>query len=307
MSRSLPHQTLTTSTSSLSPISSTSPIFPTVSPTHTRSMVLDPYLPCDVPRKSGGSTQIPSLTLCCCSGVFKVLSGHGGAFAIITCWRSNQRLLLATKWSFFSLVLKSWTNCCLLSSSTSWCTWTNPFVFRQALHGLNVHFSIGASFQVICHCPLPPPFFPTNSTQPAALPSPLVPVFDSMKKTSFAAIQCLSHRVLLATKNSLRPSERRSQISRNRFRPLLLPRFVWNPHPNHPDPAKTPALQLPLSCYNFLPGAVSFLQRSFCHAHSKSAAPPRNAPAPLQTKNTKFAVAWAASFFVSLRTSSLLA
>ena len=32
------HKLLTTSTSSLSPISSTSPIFPTVSPTHTRSM-----------------------------------------------------------------------------------------------------------------------------------------------------------------------------------------------------------------------------------------------------------------------------
>ena len=25
-------------------------------------MVLDPYLPCDVPRQSGGPTQIPSLT-----------------------------------------------------------------------------------------------------------------------------------------------------------------------------------------------------------------------------------------------------
>ena len=25
-------------------------------------MILDPYLPCDVPRQSGGSTQIPSLT-----------------------------------------------------------------------------------------------------------------------------------------------------------------------------------------------------------------------------------------------------
>ena len=34
MSPSLPHLTLTTSTSSLSPISSTSPIFPTVSPAH---------------------------------------------------------------------------------------------------------------------------------------------------------------------------------------------------------------------------------------------------------------------------------
>ena len=39
-SRSLPHLTLTISTSSLSPFLSTSPIFPTVSPTHTRSTVL---------------------------------------------------------------------------------------------------------------------------------------------------------------------------------------------------------------------------------------------------------------------------
>ena len=30
--------------------------------THTRSMAFDPYLPCDVPRQSDGSTQIPSLT-----------------------------------------------------------------------------------------------------------------------------------------------------------------------------------------------------------------------------------------------------
>ena len=30
--------------------------------TLTRSLVLDPYLPCDVPRQGGGSTQIPSLT-----------------------------------------------------------------------------------------------------------------------------------------------------------------------------------------------------------------------------------------------------
>ena len=59
MSRSLPHLTLTTSTSSLSP---TSPIFPTISPTHTRPLARDPYLPCDVPRQSGGSAQIPSLT-----------------------------------------------------------------------------------------------------------------------------------------------------------------------------------------------------------------------------------------------------
>ena len=50
-----------TSTSSLSPISPTSLIFPAVSPAHTRSMILDPYLPCDVPRQSGGSTQIPFL------------------------------------------------------------------------------------------------------------------------------------------------------------------------------------------------------------------------------------------------------
>ena len=62
MSRSLPHLTLTTSTSSLSPISSTSPIFPTVSPLHTSPMILDPCIPCDVPRQSGGSAQIPSLT-----------------------------------------------------------------------------------------------------------------------------------------------------------------------------------------------------------------------------------------------------
>ena len=40
----------------------TSPIFPTVWPTHTRSLVHDPYLSCDVPRQSGRSTQIPSLT-----------------------------------------------------------------------------------------------------------------------------------------------------------------------------------------------------------------------------------------------------
>ena len=61
MSHSLPHLTLTTSTSSLS---LASPIFQTVSPTHARSLVDDPYLPCDVPRQGGGSTQIPSLTGC---------------------------------------------------------------------------------------------------------------------------------------------------------------------------------------------------------------------------------------------------
>ena len=47
MSRSLPHLTLTTSTSSLSPILSTSPIFPTVSSSQTSPMILNPFLPCD--------------------------------------------------------------------------------------------------------------------------------------------------------------------------------------------------------------------------------------------------------------------
>ena len=60
MSRSLPHLTLTTSTSSLSP---TSPIFPTFSPSHPNPLTHDPYLPCEDPRQSGGSTQIPSLTI----------------------------------------------------------------------------------------------------------------------------------------------------------------------------------------------------------------------------------------------------
>ena len=59
MSHSLPHLTLTTSTCSLSP---TSPIFPTISPAHTGPSVHDEYLPCDVPRQSGGSTHIPSVT-----------------------------------------------------------------------------------------------------------------------------------------------------------------------------------------------------------------------------------------------------
>ena len=35
---------------------------PTISPTHTRPSVHDPYLPCEVPRQRSGSTQIPSLT-----------------------------------------------------------------------------------------------------------------------------------------------------------------------------------------------------------------------------------------------------
>ena len=61
MSHSLPHLTLTTSTSSLSP---SSPVFPTISPTHRKTFGTRWYLPCDVPRQSGGSTQIPSLTGC---------------------------------------------------------------------------------------------------------------------------------------------------------------------------------------------------------------------------------------------------
>ena len=62
MSHSLPHPTLTTSTNSLSPFSSTSPIFPTVSLSQTSLMILQPKIPCDVPRQGGGSTQIGSLT-----------------------------------------------------------------------------------------------------------------------------------------------------------------------------------------------------------------------------------------------------
>ena len=57
--RSLPHLTLTTRTRPLSP---TSPIFPTFPPSHPRPLAPDAYLPCDGPRQSGGSTQIPSLT-----------------------------------------------------------------------------------------------------------------------------------------------------------------------------------------------------------------------------------------------------
>ena len=59
VSYSLPHLTLTTSTNSHS---ATSPIFPTIYPTHTRPLVHDPYLPCEFPRQSSGSTQIRSLT-----------------------------------------------------------------------------------------------------------------------------------------------------------------------------------------------------------------------------------------------------
>ena len=42
MSHSLPHLTLTTSTSSFSPLSSTSPIFPTVSPSQTSPKMFNP-------------------------------------------------------------------------------------------------------------------------------------------------------------------------------------------------------------------------------------------------------------------------
>ena len=59
MSHSLPQLTLSTITRSLSP---TSPVFPTLSPTRTRPLAHDEYLPFDVPRQSGGSTRIPSLT-----------------------------------------------------------------------------------------------------------------------------------------------------------------------------------------------------------------------------------------------------
>ena len=85
MSHSLPHLTLTTRTSSLSPISSTSPIFPTVSPSQTSPVILNPYIPCDGPRQGGGSTQIPSLTdfdRDCCRGDAVSLSTSfcGGTF-----------------------------------------------------------------------------------------------------------------------------------------------------------------------------------------------------------------------------------
>ena len=52
MSRSLPHLTLSHPPHL--------PIFPTFS--HPSPLAHDPYSPCDVPRQSGGSAQIPSLT-----------------------------------------------------------------------------------------------------------------------------------------------------------------------------------------------------------------------------------------------------
>ena len=59
MSRSLPHKTLTTSTSSLSPASS---VFQPFSPSQSFPLVLDPYIPCDDSWRSGGSTENPSPT-----------------------------------------------------------------------------------------------------------------------------------------------------------------------------------------------------------------------------------------------------
>ena len=54
MSHTLPHLTLTTSTSCLSPISSTSPTSLTVSLSQTSPVTLNPHIPCDGPRQSGG-------------------------------------------------------------------------------------------------------------------------------------------------------------------------------------------------------------------------------------------------------------
>ena len=58
MSRSLPHLTLTTSTSSLS----TSPIIPSSSPTLPDLLTHDPHLHCEDSRRSGGTTKFPSPT-----------------------------------------------------------------------------------------------------------------------------------------------------------------------------------------------------------------------------------------------------
>ena len=56
MSRSSPRLTLTAVTRSLT---LTSPVFPTFSPSYPSPLVHDPYLPCEDPRQSGGSTHIP--------------------------------------------------------------------------------------------------------------------------------------------------------------------------------------------------------------------------------------------------------
>ena len=60
MSRSLPHLTLTTSTSSLS---RTSPILQSSSSTHPSLLSHDPYLHCDDSRRSCGSSDLQSPTL----------------------------------------------------------------------------------------------------------------------------------------------------------------------------------------------------------------------------------------------------
>ena len=59
MSRSLPHLTLTTSTSSLSP---TSPILQSCSSTHPSLLSHDPYIHCDDSRRSCGSSDLQSTT-----------------------------------------------------------------------------------------------------------------------------------------------------------------------------------------------------------------------------------------------------
>ena len=53
-----------TSTSSLSPFSSTSPTFPTVSTLHTGPMILDPYIPCDVPTAEWRICTMPISFIC---------------------------------------------------------------------------------------------------------------------------------------------------------------------------------------------------------------------------------------------------
>ena len=61
MSHSLPH--LTTDHKHKFPLTHLIHLsYPTVSPSQTSPMILNPYVPCDGPRQSGGSTQIPSLT-----------------------------------------------------------------------------------------------------------------------------------------------------------------------------------------------------------------------------------------------------
>ena len=59
MSRSLPHLTLTTSTSSFSP---TSPILQSSSSTHPSLLSHDPYFHCDDSRRSCGSSDLQSST-----------------------------------------------------------------------------------------------------------------------------------------------------------------------------------------------------------------------------------------------------